>query len=171
MMSCARGNASIEEINQRDSVAFHSLTNYVWKVDEEIYQNNVAVQCDTNHTCEICEKVFNSKKKLKNPFILVHDNRGKLFDFNICTKCFEIQSKLTFHIKIFHERGKVHKCGPCGKSFSRAGNLKNHITKLNLVLNHFLLRDLWRDKYTPFMKAVKITNVNLVANHFFKEEI
>ena len=98
----------------------------------------MAVQCDTNHTCEICEKVFNSKKKLKNRFSLVYDNRGKLFNCNICTKSFEIQSKLTFHIK----KGKAHKCGPCGKSFSRAGNLKNHITKLNLVLNHFLLQDL-----------------------------
>ena len=118
----------------------------------------MAVQYDTNHTCEICEKVFNSKKKLKNHFSLVHDNRGKLFNCNICTKSFEIQSKLTFQIKKFHERGKAHKCGPCGKSFSRAGNLKNHITNLNLVLNHFLLQ-------------VKITNVNLVANHFYKEEI
>ena len=34
------------------------------EVDQEIYQNDVPVQCETNHTYEICETVFNSKKKL-----------------------------------------------------------------------------------------------------------
>ena len=34
------------------------------EVDQKIYQNDVPVQCETNHTCEICETVFNSKKKL-----------------------------------------------------------------------------------------------------------
>ena len=77
------------------------------------------VQYDTNHTCEICEKVFNSKKKLKNHFSLVHDNRGKLFNCNICTKSFEIQSKLTFHIKNY---------------FMKEGKLTN----VALVANHFL---------------------------------
>ena len=31
------------------------------EVDQEIYQNDVPDQCETNHTCET---VFNSKKKL-----------------------------------------------------------------------------------------------------------
>ena len=35
------------------------------EVDQEIYQiDELLVQCETNHTCEICETVFNSKKKL-----------------------------------------------------------------------------------------------------------
>ena len=37
------------------------------------------------HVCEICEKRFKTKPKLKQHISSVHDNNGKNFQCNICT--------------------------------------------------------------------------------------
>ena len=45
------------------------------------------------------------------------------------------------------------------------------ITNVNIVENHFLQQDLWRNTSTQFMKAKKISNVNLVANYLLEQEV
>ena len=62
--------------------------------------------------CEICEKVFISKKKLKQHVGYVHGNNKKK---NIYVKFVPNLSK---------QRNKDHECESCGKLFSSTGNLK-----------------------------------------------
>ena len=48
-------------------------------------------------------------------FNITH-NLEKEYAYNICRKVFNIQSKLTLHVKIVHEKKKNYKCNSCGKS-------------------------------------------------------
>ena len=50
-----------------------------------------------------------------NHFNITH-NLEKEYAYNICRKVFNIQSKLTLHVKIVHEKKKNYKCNSCGKS-------------------------------------------------------
>ena len=79
--------------------------------------------------CIICEKVFISKKKLKQHVSYVHGNNKKEHICEICSKSFQTKRKLMFHNKTVVDCGglKHHKCTNCKKSFSQAGNLKKHI--------------------------------------------
>ncbi len=73
-----------------------------------------------NHICEICEKVYTTKKNLKNHFTAAHDENRKVFNCNICTKSFHKQNSLKVHTKTVHKSYKDYKCESCGKLFSEA---------------------------------------------------
>ena len=46
------------------------------------------------HMCEICEKAYTSKRDLKNHFIVAHEQKGQVYNCNICNKSFQHQKKL-----------------------------------------------------------------------------
>ena len=140
--------------------------------------------------CDVCENVFKTEKKLEKHLSTIHGNViiTQEFKCNICLKSFKYKRNLTVHIRTVHGRSKDYKCKSCGKSFSLKHNLKTHIhikaikitnvnlalnlflwQHVNLVVNHFLVKEIWRNILTQFMKATKIRNVNLVANYFLKQ--
>ena len=70
-----------------------------------------------------------------------------------CGKSFSKAKNLKRHIHTVHEDHKEHICESCNKSFTAAVTLITHI-------------------YTvQFMQATKPTNVFLVVNHFLWQEI
>ena len=69
------------------------------------------------HQCKICEKVFASKQGLKNHFIVSHDQKGKVYNCNICIKAFQNQYILN----------------PISKRF-----MNKHAINVSPVENHFL---------------------------------
>ena len=60
-------------------------------IDQELHQNMSEIKRATNHTCKICEMVFNSKNKLKYHFGAVHDSKDEIHTCNICTQSFQQQ--------------------------------------------------------------------------------
>ena len=122
---------------------------------------------------EICERVLGSKKTLRNHFFTLHNNSGKLFYCDVCTKSFQSQSTLGFHVKSVHG-SKNNNCESYGKSFSRAWNLKHHIHSVHDGHKDYKCEPCWKSfsqvvnlkrHITQFTKATKITNVNLVGKH------
>ena len=83
----------------------------------------------TEFQCEICEKVFNTKVKLRGHYNYNHKNCDKVFNCNVCTKSFQLQSNLATHIKNVH--GEKHYNCDCGKSFSNPWYLKKHIHRVH----------------------------------------
>ena len=51
----------------------------------------------------------------------------KRYNCELCGKSFSAAKTLKNHIHTIHENHKDHKCGSCSKSFSQAGDLKRHI--------------------------------------------
>ena len=89
-----------------------------------------------------------------------------------CGKSFTRLGSLMKHIHTIHESHKDNKCKFCGKSFSQEGDFKRHIhTSVTLVVNNSLHCKNWKYIFTQFMMAIKIKNVNLVVNHFLKQAI
>ena len=76
--------------------------------------------------CEICEKVYKTKKYLGNHYNYHHNNSGNVHNCNVCTKSFQSKKTLLMHIKSVHGR-KRHECKSCGTLCSRAADLKKHI--------------------------------------------
>ena len=86
------------------------------------------------HKCEICDKEYKNKKGLGNHFNNVHKfNLIKEHQCNICQSGFDLQSQLTWHMKIAHENKKQHKCDSCNKCFSIIGSLKTYINSVHNV--------------------------------------
>ena len=56
--------------------------------------------------CEICEKVFKTKVKLKVHYRNTHENMEERYKCNICSRYFLRNSTLQLHLKTIHERKK-----------------------------------------------------------------
>ena len=102
------------------------------------------LECDQQYTCDICENVFQTANLLKN-HIAVHNgskiskivvenpNKGLIqsgqrkHKCKPCGKSFSHAGNLKKHIHTVHEGHKDYKCENCGKPFSQASNLKIHI--------------------------------------------
>ena len=64
-----------------------------------IFQENMKKE----NKCEICEKVFKTKAKLKVYYLNVHANNEKIvYKCNICMGSFQSKKRLQNHMKIFH---------------------------------------------------------------------
>ena len=96
--------------------------------------NNSGQQIQVLLKCEICDKEYKSKQGLGNHFKNVHNfNLIKEHQCNICQSGFDLQSQLTWHMKIAHENKKQHKCDSCNKCFSIIGSLKIYINSVHNV--------------------------------------
>ena len=74
---------------------------------------------NAENKCEICEKVYITKQKLKKHTTYSHNNIGKVYCCSICTLFFQTQRTLKVHTIAIHARQKNNnKCESCGKSFS-----------------------------------------------------
>ena len=79
-------------------------------------------------------------------------NSLKYHKCDSCDKSFRKNKELERHLHTVHDGYKAHKCDYCDKSFLDAETLKKHTS-------------------SQFMKDTKIINVNIVANHFLIKEI
>ena len=73
--------------------------------------------------CSICEKLFTSKRSLKEHTAVVHDDK-KPFKCDSCDISCATKSKLKRHIRMVHERLRTSQCSFCGKTFKSISNLK-----------------------------------------------
>ena len=91
------------------------ITTKCFICEQEFSQDNLKahfLDCDQEHKCGICDKVFQTENLLKNHKTI----HGKINKH---------QSKM--HIQTISNGHKDYKCVSCGKSFSRADSLNKHI--------------------------------------------
>ena len=91
------------------------------------------------------KKNFNSKT-----IILNHQENH--INVIFVKKFVKYNRNLLFIIKLFNAGQKIHKCNACGKSFSRSGHLKIHISAVH-----------------EYRKGYKY--VSLAINYLLKQEI
>ena len=127
------------------------ITTKCFICEQEFSQDNLKahfLDCDQEHKCGICDKVFQTKNLLKNHKTIhgkgnerhlkskMHIHRipdgHKDYKCEFCGKSFSEGGKLKKHILTIHEGHKDYRCESCGKSFSQAGALKKHICMKNL---------------------------------------
>ena len=85
--------------------------------------------------CDICEKDFNTIKKLKEHFKMVHNYHSDQIECNICTKVFAQKCKLNVHIKNTHQGSS--KCHLCHKSLQIC-NLKIHLKEVHVGVQDYI---------------------------------
>ena len=81
-------------------------------------------------TCDICNKTFGRKEKLKRHVQMVHEGTKNCS----CTHCgaqFFDNFHLMRHVKSVHEKEKKHTCTVCDSSFVLKKELKEHIIKMH----------------------------------------
>ena len=88
----------------------------------------VKVPQDTNESqinCEICNKAFKEKHKLKR-HMMIHTGE-RPFQCLACKKQFSLEYNLRTHFRV-HTGEKPFQCNHpgCEKSFTQSGNLKTH---------------------------------------------
>ena len=128
------------------------------------------------HQCHICEKDFQTQRKLTSHIKTFHRGQ-KSHKCNACCKSFSQVYNLKKHIRTVQEGHKDYECEPCGKSFSQASLLKRHINTVHEGHKDYNCKSfseagkLKKTIYTEFMKAIKIIDVTLVVNLFLKQDI
>ncbi len=83
--------------------------------------------------CNICLKLFCSKKNLRLHMNAVHDPLT-------CIKCarkFNTRSEVIKHIDAVHKAGKLHPCQSCSRKFSSVGNLNVHVRQVHDKVRQF----------------------------------
>ena len=82
--------------------------------------------------CKICNKLFDSERRLKNHLQMMHEKKGK-FACDQCPKVYPFKFKLKQHVNIVHlgkiptrRGGKRYQCTQCKKSFTTKKSLKLH---------------------------------------------
>jgi len=102
-----------------------------WKhCDEEdkVKQRNVSLEKSQNSKCNICGKVFNSRKireHVKNHF---DDEKLQCL---YCDKMFSNESHLNRHVLSHHEVEKKYKCDSCNYTATRKDNVDRHFLLLH----------------------------------------
>ena len=79
--------------------------------------------------CKICEKLYTTKQSLRKHFIAAHEQKGEVYNCNICDKSYQNISYLNGHVDNVHGAQKKFKrlYESCNKSFFKASQLKIHI--------------------------------------------
>ena len=77
-------------------------------------------------TCELCDKSFVRKGKLKQHHISVH-LRTKPYKCNLCDKAYSDTSRLNEHVRAIHTNERPFKCPVCGKAFAKSGCRQAHL--------------------------------------------
>ena len=103
-----------------------------------LYYHNLRVHPKSKpQTCELCEKVFKSKKHVDDHRTTVHKPSYSCIH---CSKQIKSLKRLKYHEKFCGtwKRSKGHiPCGLCDKTLSTEYNLKGHIRRVHTVVNSF----------------------------------
>ena len=77
--------------------------------------------------CDKCDKIFRTKKCLRQHFYNLHPKPQQLgqFECDMCDEVFSTSIRLYHHKKGVHPK-YLHKCGTCGKAFKSGSNLNRH---------------------------------------------
>ena len=86
------------------------------------------------HTCNICQKSYQSTGNLKDHISAVH-NKIK-FSCDQCTESFSFQSNLGRHKRSVH-LNQTYKCKQCGKILNNHCNLKRHVKTVHELKKEF----------------------------------
>ena len=76
--------------------------------------------------CNLCQKIFGSRKNLKTHIDGVHASVKK-FKCHLCDKSFTLASHRRVHIRGVHEKVRPYKCPVCETSFLLKDGLTQHI--------------------------------------------
>uniref|UniRef100_A0A8D8GZ91 Zinc finger and SCAN domain-containing protein 2 n=1 Tax=Culex pipiens TaxID=7175 RepID=A0A8D8GZ91_CULPI len=79
------------------------------------------------HPCDICDKLFKSKKTLKK-HRLIHAEDRVYFPCSVCEKSLKSMAALRVHMRI-HTQEKPHACHICGQGFAYKCLVKPHIKR------------------------------------------
>ena len=83
-----------------------------------------------SEVCNICNKAFSRKDKLKRHVQIVHEGIKKC-TCTLCGEQFFDNDYLMRHIKNIHEKEKDHTCPVCDSRFLMKKELKEHISKMH----------------------------------------
>ena len=75
--------------------------------------------------CQLCEKVFHFKNKLKKHQSNKHENHRPVV-CDVCGKTFYVNADLMRHQRRTHEKHKPCVCDICGKGFTQKSHLDKH---------------------------------------------
>ncbi|RWS19801.1 zinc finger protein 1-like protein [Leptotrombidium deliense] len=88
--------------------------------------------------CNICKKLFKTKRHARSHIITVH-NKEERYECNICHAKFIYYYALMTHIQTIHEAYGKYKCDDCEKIFRTQQYLKQHL-KRNRPLNQSAMK-------------------------------
>ena len=77
-------------------------------------------------SCEICNKVFNSKYALQKHLSIHDPEKTNRFRCGVCNISFETKWIMERHVDSIHNDDLVFNCDECDKTFGRSDNLKRH---------------------------------------------
>ena len=139
----------------------------MWKLQQIIFSSIKFVHGNKDYNCEHCDKSFSQTSDLKRHIHTIHEGH-KDYKCESCGKSFSQAGELKRHIHTVHDGHKDDKCDSCCKSFTKLQSLEKHlhivhdppcswwifdikITTVNLVVNQFLMREIWRDIFSERM--------------------
>ena len=83
---------------------------------------------DTDHECDFRGKILTNRSNLKKHIRLFHSHGvQKDFKCKSCDKSFSFAGNLKQHFERVHEGKRNHKCNRCGKTFFSRSSTKKHI--------------------------------------------
>lgn len=85
----------------------------------------------TEYKCNICDKLFHLKSRLKSHFVVHSEERTvTICPYDKCHKEYFYKKNLEYHIRICHLGEKVY-CDICSEGFKNKKNLISHIEEVH----------------------------------------
>ncbi|KAJ2939894.1 hypothetical protein O0L34_g6596 [Tuta absoluta] len=79
--------------------------------------------------CLYCEETFQNYGQRKAHHIAAHNLKSQAFNCPVCSKTFQISSRMKVHLKEVHLREKNYACTVCDQKFFSKSHLRNHLIK------------------------------------------
>ena len=116
-----------EEIHE-DNIPLESDANgKILNEENQIYENDQNNPKDSQQSLNSNGPIINPVNSISNNIQIVEKSTVKKNESSNCGKSFSLAGNLKQHVKAVHEGLKDHVCNHCGKSFSRAEHLKRHV--------------------------------------------
>ncbi|KAG8187907.1 hypothetical protein JTE90_002922 [Oedothorax gibbosus] len=111
----------IQSVSNDESLYTCEICRKVFNTKRELLKHCV-LHGGENFDCGVCGKSFSNAVNLRGHFVIHED---KIFPCLVCDKTFPQKQQLISH-SITHTREKNFFCGTCEKAFIRRGNLRLH---------------------------------------------